>query len=383
MNIGFEAKRVFQNRTGLGNASRNYVHALATFFAEHQYKLFSAKHTLLFNDAAYKNVSVIQPLSFLHKKLPSYWRSGGGMISQIQQENIDIFIGLSAELPAGIEKTNAKKIVVVYDLIWERYPEQYKAIDRTIYTKKAKYACKVADKIFVISSQTKQDLMDFYAVPADKIEVVFLSIDDSFYISHTTEELQKNKIEIQLPEKYFISVGTVIERKGLLHIAEAMRNIPQEFHLVIVGNTDSPYAEEVKNFVQKNALTHRIHWMNDKEEGIKKIAQQSLPQLYKNSCGLIYPSVFEGFGMPIIEAMACGVPVITSNASCMPEVADDAALLVPPTDAKAITDAAVQLINDKELKEKLVNKGKQRALDFTHEAIAKKMMQTITSIVQA
>ena len=178
MRIGFDAKRAFLNNTGLGNYSRDTIRVLSNFYPDNKYFLYTPKEKgnsrLAFLDNR-NNTFVRTPQSLLNKALKSYWRSKS-IVSDLFNNKIDIYHGLSHELPLGIEKTNIKTVVTIHDLIFIRYPHLFRTIDRKIYYKKFNSACHRADKIIAVSQQTKQDIIDFFLIPEEKIEVIMILI---------------------------------------------------------------------------------------------------------------------------------------------------------------------------------------------------------------
>jgi glycosyltransferase involved in cell wall biosynthesis len=384
MNIGIEAKRLYQNKTGLGNAARGIVNALAVHFPNHQYHLYAPKITTLFIVSKFNNVIEHQPQSYFYKKVKALWRSKR-VVAHLKKDKIKLFIGLGAELPFGLASNNIASIVMIYDLIYERYPHQYNAIDRWMYRWKAKYACKSANAIITISQQTKQDLIDFYNIPATKINVVYLNCDEKFYTHHSTSEIENIKQKYNLPPAYFVSVGSIIQRKGLLKICEAYTKHTIEMPpLLVIGNGQNEYASSITAFIAKYNLQHKIIFMNQMPQAQNSDFKNStdFPAIYQGAIALIYPSVFEGFGLPILEAMASGVPVITSNCSCMPEVGGDAVLYVNPLDANDISNAMENLFANKELREQCIGKGKEQAKRFSEKLLADRIWNVMDGVMK-
>ena len=176
MNIAFDAKRAFTNGTGLGHYSRTLIRSLATFFPNENYFPCTPLITDRFDVSAFPNMHIISPATFTTRSLRKLWRSSL-VKSDLLKNNIDIYHGLSHEIPKGIDATKIKSIVTMHDLIFERFPEQYGLIDRKIYRYKFQYACKHANKIIAISEQTKNDLVELYDVPEHKIAVCYQSCD--------------------------------------------------------------------------------------------------------------------------------------------------------------------------------------------------------------
>lgn len=374
LNIGFDAKRAFQNRTGLGNYSRTLIRSLAEFYPEHQYYLFAPKQKPLFQPT--DDMRTILPQKALHRLLRPVWR-GRWIVDDLQQHHIDLYHGLSAELPAGIHKTGIKSVVTMHDLIFERYPKQYNPIDVFTYRNKAQYACGFADKVIAISEQTKRDLMEFYHTPEGRITVAYQSCDVSFLQQHPPAEILQMLQRYQLPQQYFLYVGSVIERKNLLGIAQAMRILKGKLDvpLIVLGD-GGKYKEQVKKYLQQEGMEKQVIWLNE----VTKFAFRDLPMLYQGATALLYPSIFEGFGIPILEALWSRTPVITSQGSCFLETGGDAALYIDPYQPAAIADAMERVTGDTALADGMRQRGLIHAQKFTVDKCAAEVMKVYRSI---
>lgn len=376
MNIAFDAKRAFQNNTGLGNYSRTLISSLATYYPEHHYYLYAPKLTGMYNPAAFGNMTTILPQKPLHRLLKGLWRSKF-VVSELAQQGIDLYHGLSHEIPFGIHKSGVKSIVTMHDLIFERNPEQYNPIDVQTYRRKAKYACQYADKVIAISEQTKQDLITYYNTPADKIAVAYQSCDESFGVKHSEADIAQMLNNYGFPKEYFLYVGSLIERKNLLGILQAMVQLKGKVDvpLVVVGGGSS-YKKKVIDFIAANGLQNKVILVND----TVKFAYNDLPALYQGAKALIYPSFFEGFGIPILEAMWCRTPVITSTGSCFGETAGDAALYIDPASPESIANAMAEVVNNPTAMEVLKEKGSRQAEKFTRDKCAAEVMKVYQSL---
>src|SRR5215470_16182646 len=262
MNIGFDAKRAYHNNTGLGHYSRTLINSLAANYREHDYYLFNPKASSLFHFEA-GNVHEVLPQRFAAILFRQAWRSSW-VKEDLGKLNIDLYHGLSHEIPIGIQKTNVKSVVTIHDLIHERYPEQYASIDVKIYSKKFQYACKNADKVIAISQQTKQDIIDFYSTPTEKITVTYQSCNPAF--AHKLTDAQKSIVQLKygLPDKFFLYVGSIIERKNLMNICKAVFILRNEIQipLVVIGE-GGKYKQQVKDFVKQNDLEKKIIFLSE------------------------------------------------------------------------------------------------------------------------
>ncbi|HRH60276.1 MAG TPA: glycosyltransferase family 1 protein, partial [Chitinophagaceae bacterium] len=240
MNIAFDAKRAFSNTTGLGNYSRTLIQSLAAYYPQHEYFLCAPKLTDAFPMYQYKNLHSVTPQKFPSNFFTSAWRSSW-VKNDLKKLNVDLYHGLSHEVPVGIQKTNIKSVVTIHDLIFERYPEQYHPIDVFIYRRKFQYACRYADAIIAISEQTKKDIIEFYKISEEKITVCYQSCIAAFGEQAAASEKEKVKSKNGLPAEFFLYVGSVIERKNLLTICKALHALKDKLDipLVVIGDGDN------------------------------------------------------------------------------------------------------------------------------------------------
>jgi glycosyltransferase involved in cell wall biosynthesis len=378
MNIAFDAKRIFQNKTGLGNYSRTLATSLSQQFPNNKYFLYAPRKTDLYNIENSSNLEWVGPTDIFSKQFPSIWRSKL-VCKDLLRDGIDIYHGLSHEIPQGLQHTKIKTIVTIHDLIFERYPSQYNPIDVLIHRRKIKFACKHSHAIIAISEQTKKDLIDFYHVDPNKIIVCYQSCSNTFFEEASSNQIEEVRKKYRLPKSFFLYVGSIIERKNLLTICKALNLINKETRipLVVVGKGKS-YLQKVKKYITANGLEHDVLFLAENKEINSQpdfLVERDLANIYRCATGLIYPSVFEGFGIPLLEAMSTGTPVITSNVSCMPEVGDDAVLYINPYDEKDMVMTMEKLITDSTLRSELSEKGKKRAMHFTWEKCATAVME--------
>lgn len=361
MKIGFDAKRAFLNTSGLGNYSRTTLNALGKYYPGNNYSLFTPelKVAMLENQDQFE---IIAPSKSDSKLKKAYWRSFQ-LSCQLKDYKIDVFHGLSNELPRGIHKTNIPSVVTIHDLIFIRYPKFYKPFDRTIYFNKVKYACSAATKVLAISEQTKQDIIDFIGTPADKIEVIHQAISPLFYNAANT---LKVKEKYNLPDRFILSVGTIEERKNQLSIIKAVLEQELDIPIVFVGNPTA-YCNDIHKYIAEKNIKSRIIFL-------KNIPENDLAAIYQLASLSVYISVFEGFGLPVIESMACSCPVITSNVSCLPETAGNAAVLCNPKDITALGKNIKRILNDTNFREELILKGNKRAQEFKPEKYVEKLI---------
>ncbi|MBP5645047.1 MAG: glycosyltransferase family 4 protein [Bacteroidales bacterium] len=309
--------------------------------------------------SGYANISTRQPSGW-DRRVPNLWR-GFGIGMHLTGDKVKLYHGLSHELPHGIPK-GIKKVVTMHDLIVWRYPQYFKHFDRVVHRIKQRHSCKIADVVVAISEQTKRDLIDIMHVPEEKIRVLYQSCDQIFWQPIPEDDKKDIKALYHLPEKYFVCVGTIEERKNQISAVKALKELPEDVHLVIVGRPHTHYYFELQRTIRELELNDRVHI-------IQKADFEDFPGLYANAVGSVYVSRFEGFGIPILESMCCDIPVITSNCSSMPEAGGEAALYVNPEDPKDIAAKMRMLLNQPTLREELIAKGRVQREKYTQHAV--------------
>jgi len=382
MNIGFDAKRAYHNQTGLGHYSRTLIRSLSEYHPNHHYYLFNPKPSGLFSLKA-KNLHEVLPAGLLNNIFASAWRSSW-VKKDLKRLEIHLYHGLSHEIPLGIHKTGIKSVVTIHDLIHERHPGQYNPIDIKIYQKKFRNACVHADKVIAISRQTKKDIMEFYKIPEEKITVCYQSCNPAFGQRAGEDEKRKVKGKYSLPEQFFLYVGSIIERKNLLNICKAFfllrnkLNIP----LVVIGD-GKKYKEQVKDYIRQNRLADKIIFLSESAPAKSSLSFQTavdFPAIYQSAIAMIYPSFFEGFGIPVLEALWSRLPVITSNTSCLPEAGGEGAYYVNPASAEEIAEGMKKIYSDKQFTAGIIEKGWQHAQNFTPQKHTEAVMNVYNSV---
>jgi glycosyltransferase involved in cell wall biosynthesis len=368
MRIGFDAKRAFLNNTGLGNYSRDTIRVLSHYYQDNKYFLYTPKKAensrLSFLDNR-TNTLIRTPKSLINKALKTYWRSIS-IVRDLFNNKIDIYHGLSNELPLGIEKTSIKTVVTIHDLIFIRYPHLFRTIDRKIYYKKFKSACKRANKIIAVSQQTKQDIIDFFLIPEKKIEVVYQGCNKVFQDEISENIKQKTLAKHNLPENYLLYVGSIEARKNLLTLLKALKELPKQ-KLVVIGNGKA-YKIKCLRFISKHNLSDRVAFLNG-------LTLEEMAAIYQSAQLLVYPSIFEGFGIPILEALFSKIPVITSKDGCFAEAGGPATKYINPLSANEMKEAILEIQNSTELQKQMIAKGFEYAQNFRDEKIAINLME--------
>ncbi len=373
MRIGFDAKRVFSNSTGLGNYSRDTISLLSYYFNDNKYFLFTPKKKYknkLNFVCENKNLTICTPNTLINKVFKNYWRSRS-MIKDLCKNKVDVYHGLSNELPIGIELTNIKTVVTIHDLIFIRFPYLFNFFDRKIYLKKFKSACLRADKIIAISKQTKKDIINYLAIPEEKIDVVYQGCNNIFQNEIAQVKKEKTVIKYKLPKKYLLYVGTIEERKNLLTVLKTLNEIPNQ-KLVVIGEGKA-YKNKCLKFIKKNKISDRVIFLTG-------ISLEEMAIIYQLAEIMIYPSIFEGFGIPIIEALFSKTPVITSKGGCFSEAGGPHSKYINPLSISEMKKAILEIQMEPEIKKNMKNNGFSYAQNFTDYKIASKLIQIYSDL---
>lgn len=271
------------------------------------------------------------------------------------------------------EKIKGKVITTIHDLTFLLYPETMEEANLKRLKKNLAYAIERADKVITISQSSKRGLIEYLKVPEGKIEIIYPGVDsEEFSKEYSSKEKQRVKEKYHLPEEYILYMGTLEPRKNIETIVSAFhrfkahyRQETKKIKLVIAGKKGWQY-ESIFKRVEILDLVEEIVFTD-------YVAEQDKAILYQLARVFVFPSLYEGFGMPILEAMAAGVPVITSSVSSMPEAAGEAALLVEPKDVIGIAEGMATLLWDEVIRLEKIEKGKSQVNMFTWEASCEKL----------
>lgn len=364
MKIAYDAKRIFSSWSGLGNYSRDLVRVLSMYFPDNQYLLFNKKKSER-GEAILKLPNV----TFVHTTKGTLSRQLKTGIDA-QNNNADIFHGLSGELPLRWNSKPIKKVVTIHDLIFERYPEYYTWLDRKIHFWKFKKAANSADKIIAISEQTKRDIIQFLKVDENKIDVVYQGCHASFKEKQSQEILTQIKEKFNLPERFILNVGTIEPRKNLLNVVKSLKD--SKIPLVVVGAKKPKYFKLIEKEIKNGKVEVQF---------LSGVSTEELAGIYKLAEIFIYPSFFEGFGIPVIEALFSETVVITSNTSCLPEAGGPDSVYVNPENVDDIRAKINFLWDNESERKRRAEKGLQFVQKFNDEMIAEEMMKVYNSLV--
>lgn len=349
--VGYDAKRAFYNNTGLGNYSRRVIEQMSALHPEWNFKLFTPGKGRIDAGNGIVNGGIVMPQGRIWRALPSLWRVGMGLTSALSREKVDLYHGLSNELPLDIRKAGVPSVVTIHDVIYRRFPENYSAIDRRIYDYKYGKSARNATRVIAISECTKRDIVELYDVDPQKIDVIYQSTDPQFSAPVNPEVAELVKKRFDLPDRYVAMVGTVERRKNQKLVVDALSKIDPEVKLVIVGRSRQGYGDEIMAAARRHGVEGRIVVLDS-------VPFEYLPAIYSMAEVAAYVSRYEGFGLPVVEALQCGTPVIAAKGSCLEEAGGPGAIYVDADDADGFAMAANRLLESANLRNKMVMDGR-------------------------
>lgn len=334
MIIGLDGKRAFFNHSGLGNYSRLVIQALLDADPELQIICFLPK------------TPKFAPNFLSHPRFHVVFLKGGnlkrtiGFADEIATNGCDVYWGLSNELPLGHKPKGIPYWVTIHDVIWYRFPHLFPWIDRTIYKIKTLRTIKRADRIICVSTQTKNDLIEFFHADPQKIDVIGQNCEAMFYSAVTEDEKQGvcEKYGLQ-PNQFLVQVGTVEERKNGELSIQALKKSGTALSLAFFGKK-TKYQDFLQKLSQELGISNQVVFVNNAHFA-------DLPAIYQSSLGSCYPSKFEGFGIPVLESIASGTPLLVASGSCLEETAGPCATVVSPLDVEGAAQWMSQLSTTK------------------------------------
>ena len=369
LKVGFDAKRLYGNFTGLGNYSRTIVRNLQFYYPDHEYVLYTPNIRYSGETNAFKESDSWQTVVY-DGSFKSLWRSFS-LTKQSIKDGVHIFHGLSNEIPFPKGNGKVKRVVTIHDLIFKRLPDTYPVFDRAMYDIKFRHSCRNADQIIAISESTKSDIVHYYGIDPSRIEVIYQSCNPVYYEPIDRSNNQQVIQKYGLPRDYWLVVGSIAPRKNIGLIIEAYRALPKEVRLplVVVGR-GAKYKKVLQTKIGNLPFSIDVRWVEDLQ------ADLELKAVYQEARALIYPSKFEGFGLPVAEAQLSQTPVITSSVSSMPEAGGAHALFVDPYSMEELSAAMIRIHEDEELRKTMISKGYHWARNsFSPKRLSHQLME--------
>ena len=382
LTIGFEGKRLLTSSTGFGTYSRTLIKDICRFYPETRCVVIAHdSYNALKKLPTFSSIDVeqVKRLDSIKVEYPPssgrlYWKLLGARRTLFNQ-GVDIYHGLAHQIPRSVRQKRVPVVLTVHDLIYRHYPELSSDTDLRLYESQLINACSISDKIIAVSESTKRDIVNFFSISPKKISVIYQSVDDRYHKIATAEIKQRTKSNYGLPERYLLYVGSMSERKNLLSVVKALNIIPpaNRLPLVVVGAQTS-YSNVVGEYIKNNSLDSWIIFP-------KRVETEDLPAVYQAADIFLYASLYEGFGIPILEALSSGIPVITSNVSAMPEAAGPDSRLIDPKRPDEIASSIIDILSDDSLRRKMVRNGYSYAQKFDNKIVTEQMLQLYQSTI--
>jgi len=369
MQIGLDASRANNDqKSGVEWYAHHLIRQLMKIDSENQYFLYTDKPL----EAALKPSVNNFKEAYLKWPLARFWTLGRLTLETVFKRPDVLFVPSHTFPLIG----GKKNVITWHDVGYERYPETYTKWELKSLKQGARRAIKLADKIITVSNYTKKELTRIYKAKPEKIEVVYHGLNHSRYYPIPKESVKSYLQEINVSLPYFIYLGRLALRKnivGLIRMYNRFREkVKQPHNLILVGSSSSWQSEieaEIKLSPYKNEIK-KLGWL----------PTEKLPILLSGARGAVFPSFYEGFCLPMIEAMACGCPVIASTSSSLPEISGGAAELIDAHDIENFAEAMKKITEDDEFRQSLVNKGLNRAGDFSWDKCAKQTLEVLNNL---
>jgi glycosyltransferase involved in cell wall biosynthesis len=372
MRIGIDARPlVGGQRTGVGNYVYGLIQQLPDIAPEHDYFLYSNRPIL---DRL--------PDTYVRRHASSTlgrWSGFLWLLIEIgraaARDNLDVFWSTATLLPPGIPNT-VRKVVTVYDFVWLRFPETMKASNLWLHRFTAERAIRNCDRMIAISRSTGSDVTHFLGIPSERIRLVYPGISEAYKLQDPVSAATQFANKFNIPPRYMAAVGTIEPRKNLGLLVRALKLLKQN------GRLNCPLVIAGTKGWKNSLLNQQIQDARLSENDIKflgYVPDEDLPLFYAGAQVFLFPSLYEGFGIPPLEAMACGTPVIASDAQPMPEVLGDAAILEPPCSPERFAEAISSVLTDARLRCSMRERGQQRVREFSWKQSTRQLLDALCS----
>ncbi|OGI25507.1 MAG: hypothetical protein A3J76_03625 [Candidatus Moranbacteria bacterium RBG_13_45_13] len=381
MKIGIDIRVIGKNRTGDEVVFFNLVKNLAKIDRENDYQLFTdrdpKKDPALAEEI--ENLELKNNFEVIYINSPNrFWWNFWALPNYLRKNPVDIF-HTQYIAPFRLPK-KIKLVLTTHDISFNFFPQYIRFSDLFFLKTLIPRSLRRADRIVTVSKNEREQIINFYKIPSEKVNFAYNGVDFEIFNQTIPEEaLERIRKKYGLPEKFFLYVGTLQPRKNIPALIQALAIFYKKYKmndikLVIAGNRKARnFDPEIDKTIEKYNLRDSANfpgWVDEKDK----------PALYKLAECFVFPSLYEGFGIPIIEAMAAGLPVVSSDKSCLPEVGGDAALFADPGDPEEFAKKIHEILSDKNIREDLVRKGASCAQEFSWQKTAEKTLEIYQSL---
>ena len=363
--IGFDATKANDNITGRGNYSCFVIEAMSKACSENTYfRMYTPKRQ---PNPSYDaldrlpNVESMEPDGSFWRKFTGLWRLWR-LSHDAERGDVELFHGLDNRLPLGLGKRDIRSVVTVHDMHFVSHPTSILPFKRLFNLIAMRSTCRRADRIIAVSESTKRDIIKYLDIDSDKIDVIYPGYNPIYGAPISEERVAEVKAKYDLPERYILNVGAQHERRNISAIIDAMDKLDYEIHLVAVGRRTS-YTNRIRRQARSAAIEKRLHLLHN-------IDNEELAALYHGATALVYPSLHASFGTPIVEAMSVGTPVIAAKGSSHEEAGGSHTIYITPNDSDELAEKIDLVINNEELRQNMIKRGKQYVTRFRAEVCA-------------
>lgn len=370
MRIGIDARPLsVQPRTGIGNYVFELLEQLPQLGPEHDYFLYSNRPISSQLPQAHARIRVDHKFA----RVPStFWLIGRGR-QLAQRDRLDVFWSTTSIVPFALPET-VMKVVTVYDLVWRRFPQTMQARNLWLHRAFAEKAIRNSDRVIVISRSTADEVKRFLGIPLDRIRLVYPGLSRNYKPHDHNVAADFISRKYNVPSNYLATVATIEPRKNLsllIRVLQILKNSGGLSCPLLIAGASGWKNSPLFKLVRESGLTdEHIRFLGF-------IPAEDLPQFYAGAKIFLFPSFYEGFGLPPVEAMACGTPVIAANVQPMPEVLGDAAILEPPLNPERFAEALTQVLGDVDLRNIMRERGFRRAQVFRRESSAQQLLDAL------
>ncbi|MEE9500760.1 MAG: glycosyltransferase family 1 protein [Candidatus Aminicenantaceae bacterium] len=377
MRVGFDVRPFLKEETGVGIYFKNLLFALSKIDTENEYYLFSSSWKDRFDPKK------IPPFAHKHFKDFRYpVRMINFLWNKLGWPSMDLFVKTSLDLTHSptplVLPSRGKKVVTVYDLCFLDYPHLSDDESRHVFSSRIEQSLNHADSIVTISHFSQEQVLRRFSVDKDKVHVTYLGIDHDFWCDVAQEETERVKSKFSLPPSYLLFVGAQEPRKNIGNLIESLKIVHTQYGripLILVGGK----GKDSSNVWDKISEHDLKQWV----QMTGYLTDVELRSIYRSATAFIFPSLCEGFGLPLLEAMCSQTPILASRASALPEICSDAAIFFDPDQPEDMAKAILSVLKDTDLREDLVKRGEQRVLDFSWKSTAEQTLSIYRSLVEA
>jgi glycosyltransferase involved in cell wall biosynthesis len=366
MKIAVDIREAGDQKTGKGWYTQNLIHELLKLDSKNNYLLYSDSEKNSFAEFSNAELKVIK-----EKK----WKWHFKALKDILAQKVDLFFAPTSYIIPALAPKDLPVIITVHDLVAFLFPSTHNSKAVFIERLTLKKAIKKARHIFTVSENTKKDLLHRFHYPKDQIQVVACACADFFKVPPNAGELEAFKKKFNLPQNFILAVGTLEPRKNFSTLIKSFVLIKRKFpdyKLVIVGKKGWKYRlifEALKHYRLEKEVIFPGYLEN-----------HELQKMYVTAKVFVFPSLYEGFGIPPLEAMACGCPVVSSNVASLPEVVGDAGLLIDPKSAHKLADAVISLLENDQVRQMLIERGKKQSKKFSWQHSARVALEVFERV---